>query len=103
MCGRSRTFDNCRLSSPEPFRHTQYTVSLPAHRYFIDVLVPTHRQVKVATFQSRLGSCRRLCRFRRQDTQISLVADVSQPLLGRRWRLLTPYRPHVVAGLLSSD
>lgn len=25
MCGRSRTFNNCRLSSPEPFRHIQHT------------------------------------------------------------------------------
>src|SRR6266849_5488338 len=65
---------------PHPVQANRQT---PSHRYLGNALVPTHRQVHVATSPLRVGACRRLGCLDEQESQqrISLLADVSQPLL----------------------
>ena len=85
---------------PHPVQANRQT---SPHRDLGNALVPAHRQVHVATSPLRVDSCCRLCRLHQQESQqrISLLADVSQPLLASAG-VLARNHPHIRADLLAT-
>jgi hypothetical protein len=74
-----------------------------SHRYLGNVLVPTHRQVYVATSPVGMDTRRCLGRLHQQEAQqrVALLADVPQLLLAGTG-VLARNHPHVVANLLAA-
>src|SRR5450432_4514809 len=84
--------------------HPVQADSQPApHRHLGNALVPTHRQMYVATFPVWMNACRRLSCLHQQEAQqgVTLLADVPQSLLAGTG-VFTRNHPHVVADLLAT-
>ena len=92
-----------RILTTIPPHPIQANCQPAAHRYLGNTLVPTHRQMYVATSPVGVNARRRLGRLHQQEAQqrTALLTDVSQALFASTGALSRNH-PHVRADLLAS-